>query len=120
MGEIPIRPLTAQQMPTIKRIARKPDSRKKTGRNKVYFDLLNTRRWRNLRAAYLAEHPLCEDCIEAGRTTPAEEVHHVEEILSGEDYEEMAALAYDPANLRALCADCHHARHGKINRKVQL
>lgn len=105
-------------MPTIKRIERKPDNRRKTGRNKEYFDLLNTRRWRNLRAAYLAEHPLCEDCIEAGRTTPAEEVHHVEEILSGENYEEMAALAYDPDNLRALCADCHHATHNRLRKNV--
>jgi len=107
-------------MPYIKRIERKTDSRRKTGRNKEYFDLLNTRRWRNLRAMYLAEHPLCEDCEAAGRTTPAEEVHHLTEILSGATADEMMALAYSPDNLRALCADCHHARHGKINRKEQL
>lgn len=108
-------------MPTIKRIQRKPDSRKKTGRNKVYFDLLNTRRWRNLRAAYLAEHPLCEDCIEAaGRTRTAEEVHHVEEILSGENYDEMAALAYDPANLRALCQYHHKLRHHRIRERTEV
>ena len=107
-------------MPTIATISKKPDNRPKQGRNKQYHDLLNSRRWRDLRAAYLAEHPLCEDCDAAGRTTPAEEVHHLAEILSGATMEEMMALAYDPANLRALCADCHHARHGKVNRKEQL
>ena len=101
-------------MPTIKRMPRKPDNRRKTGRNKEYFDLLNSRRWRSLRAAYLICHPLCQDCIEEGRTRLADEVHHVKEIMSGDSIEEMTALAYDPNNLRALCKYHHHLIHNKL------
>lgn len=63
---------------------------------------------------YLAEHPLCEDCELEGKTTAADEIHHVTEILSGETLEEMTALAYDPNNLRALCKYHHHLTHNKL------
>jgi 5-methylcytosine-specific restriction protein A len=70
--------------------------------------------WRPLRDAYLAEHPLCEDCLAEGRTTPAVEVHHVTSFVGAGDM--TGAYAYNWHNLVALCRECHRKRHG-IGRK---
>lgn len=55
--------------------------------------------WRKVRTRYLDAHPLCEDCLDAGRTTPAVEVHHVVPLSHGG--------SHDASNLRALCKPCH-------------
>lgn len=56
-------------------------------------------RWRKIRNAYITGHPLCEDCLAAERTTPAQEVHHV--------LPSTTAAPTTPTNLRALCKPCH-------------
>lgn len=57
------------------------------------------RRWRKLRDAYLAEHPLCEICESKGRLVAATLVDHIQPIrLGGED---------EWRNLQSLCASCH-------------
>ena len=38
------------------------------------------KKWRKLRDMYLAEHPLCERCLQAGRAEVAEHVHHKIEL----------------------------------------
>jgi 5-methylcytosine-specific restriction protein A len=38
---------------------------------------LYNRRWRAIRAAWLADHPWCEKCLEEGIYTPAKDVHHL-------------------------------------------
>lgn len=48
---------------------------------------------------YLAGHPLCEKCREAGRLTNAEEVHHIKPLSKGGTHAEH--------NLMALCKRCH-------------
>lgn len=63
-------------------------------------------RWMRLRAAHLAEHPLCERCLADDVLTVATIVHHVEERLS------CPARALDPSNLESLCPE-HHNRHHK-------
>jgi 5-methylcytosine-specific restriction protein A len=55
--------------------------------------------WRRIRLAFLAKHPLCEECLKGGRLTPAAEVHHITELASGG--------THDPNNLMALCKPCH-------------
>lgn len=67
------------------------------------------RRWRKLRAMFIAEHPLCSDCFEAGRIRAVEEVHHIESRRDAPD------RAYDVDNLMALCKSCHSRRtaHGE-------
>lgn len=55
--------------------------------------------WRKIRTRYLDAHPLCEDCLKAGHTTPAVEVHHVVPLSHGG--------SHDVSNLRALCKPCH-------------
>lgn len=62
--------------------------------NKIYG-----RRWRTIRDLYISKHPLCEDCLDAGRFVPADEVHHIVPIDQGGTHAE--------DNLRSLCQSCH-------------
>ena len=61
--------------------------------------------WQRIRNAYARRHPLCEDCLAEGRTTPMEQVHHVKPLREGgtNDWE----------NLRSLCAACHARTHAQ-------
>ena len=80
-------------------------------RDPRYQRLLNDRRWRELRIAYLREHPLCERCIREGKAagvpegyiTPAIDVHHRVPVETAKTLQEMERLAYDWNNLEALC-----------------
>ena len=53
-------------------------------------------RWRRARAAYLARHPLCVPCEEAGRLAPATVVDHVVPHRGDQK------LFWDEANWQAL------------------
>ncbi len=77
----------------------------------AYHRLLNTPRWRGLRAAQLGREPFCADCARHGVTEPATEVHHVVPVERERDPERMRRLAYDPMNLVSLCRRCHRERH---------
>lgn len=76
-----------------------------------YRKLIHTRKWRELRKKKLTSTIWCEDCRDAGRNELATEVHHVTPILSSDLPSQMAELAYDYNNLRALCHRCHCRRH---------
>ncbi len=80
-------------------------------RNRDYIDLINTQRWRKVRAAVLEDHPWCEDCEAQGKVALATEVHHIVPLESIKDYGRMQRMAYDRDNLVALCAACHKGRH---------
>ena len=67
---------------------RSPDTNKRYGRA-----------WKKLRARFLLQHPLCEQCKREGRLTPAEEVHHILSLANGGTNGE--------SNLMALCKSCH-------------
>ena len=54
------------------------------------------------RARWLSDHPLCEDCEEAGRVTAAEEVDHVVPLSEGG--------ADDESNFASRCKRCHAAK----------
>ena len=56
-------------------------------------------RYRALRNLYIQQHPLCEECLKHGRTTPAEEVHHIKPVKWGGEH------SFD--NFMALCQSCH-------------
>ena len=60
-------------------------------------------RWRRLRARYLKQHSLCEDCEALGLIVLAVEVHHVVALNQG-------GKRLDWDNLRALCRSCHSKR----------
>lgn len=57
------------------------------------------REWRRIRARYVAEHPLCEQCQKDDRLTPTQEVHHILPLSKGG--------THDFTNLMALCKPCH-------------
>ena len=61
-----------------------------------------TRQWQKARIAYLAEHPLCVDCREEGRVTPATVVDHIVPH-KGND-----RLFWDEANNWAARCKSHH------------
>ena len=44
----------------------------------AYRHLYRTARWRRLRLAQLAAHPLCASCLTMGRTTPASVCNHAD------------------------------------------
>lgn len=77
----------------------------------LYSKIMNSQRWRDLRAETLRTKPYCERCETKGRLTPAKVVHHVKPIESGHSNEEYIRLAYDPENLQALCHKCHSFIH---------
>jgi len=57
------------------------------------------RQWEKIRMLFLAKNPLCVHCQQAGRLSPATEVHHIIPVSQGgTDAEE---------NLMALCKSCH-------------
>ena len=65
------------------------------------------RAWQRIRDRYAAEHPLCESCLEEGRLTAMEEVHHRLPLTEGG--------THDEGNLVSLCQSCHariHAERG--------
>lgn len=80
-----------------------------------YRRIINSKRWQRVRAEKLRRQPLCEDCLDAGRAVTATEVHHVVPLSRGGSYGEMERLAFDPANLRSLCRDCHAAAHRRLS-----
>ena len=79
--------------------------------SRQYTQIMNSQRWRNLRAETLKAKPYCERCEAKGWKIPAKVVHHVKPIESGHSNEEYIKLAYDPENLQALCHKCHSYIH---------
>ena len=63
----------------------------------------NTARWRRLRLAFLAAHPLCVDCTAENVVRLASEVDHIREHRGD------VALFFDWDNLAARCKP-HHSR----------
>lgn len=88
-------------------------------RNRQYQQLLNARRWKELRAWKLQQCPLCERCreegeaagIKGGYITAAVDVHHIVPVETAKTLQDMERLCYDPRNLKALCIPCHIKTH---------
>ena len=70
-----------------------------------------TKRWQRCRdVAIKRDAYLCQDCLKAGKITPAEEVHHIIELTPENAQDPAVSLNLD--NLVSLCRKCHRARHG--------
>ena len=74
---------------------RSPDVHKKYGRA-----------WKRIRDSYAAAHPLCERCLEEGRLTPVDEVHHIVPVSKGGTHAR--------SNLMSLCRSCHNKIHHEM------
>jgi len=80
----------------VREAARRSDSRRGSSTARGYDYAWQSR----IRPAALIREPLCRFCTEAGRTTVATEVDHIDGDSRNNE----------PANLRALCKPCHSAR----------
>lgn len=69
-----------------------------------------SREWAVCREAYLVRvGRLCEECMRAGRITPAVIVHHKRPLTDDNVSDPDIALGFD--NLEAVCLDCHNRIH---------
>ena len=93
-------------------VARKPQENRKF-ENPWY----HTRAWRKLRAAMLAENPLCVECLKNGITKASRVCDHIKNVSSGKTAEERERLMWDVNNLQMLCDACHNKKSGRESRK---
>ena len=85
---------------------------KKEERRKERQQLYNTKRWVETRDYMRMKQPLCQDCLNEGRITPMEEVHHIKSPFArGISEEEKEKRAFSEDNLVCLCRECHWRRH---------
>ena len=80
----------------------------------------NSYAWQKCRKAYLSSvHYLCEECLAQGRLTPAEIVHHKEELTPENISDPAITMGFN--NLKAVCRECHAQEHGiPIHRYIIL
>lgn len=110
-------------MPWLKKPNKKERPRRKqlTEERKIAAGLYNTPTWRQLRTDTVRRLPYCAVCLcrlSGAVLTMAQEVHHLEPILSGIDDAQRATLAYAPDNLVPLCRSCHRQIHTSGLRNV--
>jgi 5-methylcytosine-specific restriction protein A len=60
------------------------------------------RKWQTYAKGFLAKHPLCRHCEQAGRIKAAECVDHIQRVTGPED-----SLFWKPVNHQPLCWTCH-------------
>lgn len=106
-------------MPTLNKpqkreVPRNEHTQSREMRRKAY----NNTDWRKLRDNYIKQHPLCEDCLDKGKVTAAEDVHHLKSPFASGDIN--YGLLLDGNNLRALCKECHAARHNHTKNKPTI
>lgn len=87
---------------------------KRTERQKLY----NNKRWKQLRNAYLMEHPLCEECLKEQKITASTKenplhVHHIQSPFNETNELKKWELLLDYNNLQTLCDKCHQKKHIK-------
>ena len=76
-------------------------------RSKYY----NSKHWKAVRNAYIAQHPLCELCQLRGIVKPAQEIHHAIKFYEQYNDSMRFKLLTDTDNLLSLCSDCHNHIH---------
>ncbi len=85
-------------------------------RNSKWNRYYQSRQWKALRAYYMAEHPLCENCEHFGRAVPATELHHLSIFGAAPTEQERWRLLLADWNVRALCSHCHDLYHDEMRR----
>lgn len=96
-------------MPTKPKKVRRPwepkPQPKQAGR-KADSSFYHTPAWRKLTKVYARAHPLCEECLKKGRTTPRAVTDHVTPIEQGGE-----PLSWN--NLQSMCHPCHNRKSGR-------
>ena len=78
-----------------------------------------SQRWQHVRDYVMRRDQwLCQDCLQRGVITPAEEVHHIiplqpENIID-------PSITLNEENLISLCRECHKARHGAKEKRYTV
>ena len=72
-------------------------------RNRTAQSFYDSYAWRKLRAQFLLEHPICEECRKHGKLIKATIVDHIVPISKGGE-------PLDENNLQALCWSCHSSK----------
>lgn len=103
-------------MPTINKQPKNPSEYNNVGNRAERQKIYCTKQWKKLSKAYLMLHPLCEECLKAGKVTPAVHVHHIVSFMTASDDLKRLELALDADNLEALCVECHNAKHNPKNK----
>ena len=80
-------------------------------RNPHYIKMINSNKWKLLRAKKLQSNPVCEMCEANNRSTLATEVHHTVPVESVSHELGMRQLMFDYNNLQSLCHSCHSDTH---------
>ena len=80
-------------------------------RNPHYIKMINSNRWKLLRAKKLQSNPVCEACEANNRSTLATEVHHIVPVESVSHEHGMRQLMFSYTNLQSLCHSCHSEIH---------
>ena len=80
-------------------------------RNKDYQRLLNSKRWKEIRAWKLQQNPLCELCQAEGYVTSAIDIHHIDPCENSRTLAEMEEKCFRVSNLQSLCIPCHQRVH---------
>lgn len=83
-------------------------------RNPIYIKMINSARWKRLRAEKLRANPVCEECAANDASTLATEVHHITPVESVSGVAAMERLMFNRMNLQSLC----HACHAEIHRRA--
>ena len=65
-------------------------------------------KWQQYRLRFLAEHPLCEECLKEDIYEPATDVDHIQAVSGPND-----PLFWEPTNHQALCHSCHSKKTNK-------
>jgi 5-methylcytosine-specific restriction enzyme A len=73
----------------------------RTQRDQEMKAFYHSKAWLDFRRWVLSVRPICEECIQADRLTPASHVHH---IKPARDHPE---LRFTASNVQALCHACH-------------
>lgn len=83
-------------------------------KDRDYRRMIHSTEWLRLRRDKLTAHPLCEVCEAEGRITTATEVHHREPVEEALTTADKRRLMFDPANLVAVCHECHARLHREM------
>ena len=108
-------------MPTLN-INKKPKQEVKRNENTNSRELrkkaYNNTEWRKMRTSYIKEHPICEECLNKGKVTPATDVHHIKSPFNSGDINYTLLLDYN--NLKSLCQECHGNIHANQQGKTTI
>jgi len=83
-----------------------------TGRKDDHSKFYNSRAWRKDAKAFLDKHPLCAECRQEGKVTPATVSDHTKPIRLGGD-------PWSWENRQALCTHHHAVKSGKERHKIE-